>query len=398
MRISTNSLFETGSSRVGDLQNSLFRTQEQLAAGRRILVPSDDPVAAAQALEVTQAQEVNSQLAVNRRSAKDALNLEEHVLQSVTGLIQDAQTLVTSAGNGTLNDSERKFIATELRGRFDDLMGLANTKDGAGNFLFAGFRTTEQPFAQTADGARYDGDQGQRMLQVGPMRQIAVNDAGSAVFNLIPTGNGTSVTSAGNFNTGSGVVSSATLTGTYSGNTYAIVFTSPTEYRIENQTSGTVVSSNNPYVSGQAIAINNEYRLDITGTPAVNDTFSVAPSANQSVFSTLTRLINTLETPVSDAAGRARLTNELNAARNNLNNSLDSILTTRAAVGSRLKEIDSLDIQGEGRDLVYAQSLSALQDLDYTQAITELSKKKIMLEAAQQAFVQTSRLSLFSYM
>lgn len=83
MRISTNTLFETGSARVGELQVSLSRTQEQMAASRRILVPSDDPVAAAQALELTQAQSVNSQFAINRQSAKSALSLEEQDRKSV---------------------------------------------------------------------------------------------------------------------------------------------------------------------------------------------------------------------------------------------------------------------------------------------------------------------------
>lgn len=397
MRISTNTLYETGASRIGDLQSTLSRTQEQMATGRRILVPSDDPVAAAQALEVTQAQSINSQFAINRQNALASLSMEEHVLASITTLIQDVQTLTVSAGNGGMDDSQRKFLATELKGRFDDLMGLANTRDGAGNYLFGGFRTTDQPFAKTATGASYTGDQGVRMLQVGPLRQIAMNDPGSTIFLGNKTGNGVFSATAAASNAGTGILSGASVVGGYSGHSYEIRFTAANTLEIRNLTDTTAPVTTTPYVSGQALNIGG-VQVTLTGTLQAGDTFSIAPSSNENIFKTFTDLINVLEAPVGDAADRAALVNGLTAAQYTLGNALDNVLTVRASVGSRLKELDSLDTQGEGRDLLYATQLSTLQDLDYTKAITDLSKQQVMLEAAQQAFVQTTRLSLFNYM
>ncbi|GAB3537584.1 flagellar hook-associated protein FlgL [Noviherbaspirillum agri] len=406
MRISTNTLFETGSNRIGELQSSLARAQEQMTAGRRILVPSDDPVAAAQALELTQSQSINSQFATNRKAATSALNMEEHVLQSVTGLIQDVQALVVGAGNGTLDDTQRKYLATELRGRFDDLLGQANTRDGAGNFLFAGYRVSDQPFAQIAGGARYDGDQGQRTLQVGPMRKIETNDPGSVVFEGGRTGNGTFTTAASFKNDGTGIISTGSVVdkSLLNDHRYAVDFTvaaGVTTYSVydltqdPNRTGAPLTTG--PYTSGESITFNG-MQFSISGNPADGDSFSVEPSERESLFKTVSFLINILETPATGAAGQAKLRNGLNTVQNNLDKALDNVLTVRAAVGSRLKELESLDAQGEGRDTLYAQSLSELQDLDYVKAITDLSKQKIMLEAAQQAYVQTSRLSLFNYM
>jgi flagellar hook-associated protein 3 FlgL len=396
MRISTNTIYETGTNRIGELQTTLSRTQQQMATGRRILVPSDDPVAAAAALELTQAQSINSQFATNRQNALSALSLEEHVLASVTNLIEDVQTLSVSAGNGGMDNSQRKFLATELRGRFDDLMGLANTRDGAGNYLFAGFRTTAQPFEKTATGASYTGDQGTRMLQVGPMRQVAMNDTGDAVFLANKTGNGVYTPSAGP-NSGSGTISTGSVVGAYTGHSYEIRFTSPTAYEIRDLTDTTAAPVPGTYASGEAISFGG-LQLNISGSPATGDTFKVEPSTNENIFETLNNLIGILETPIVTGADKAAYTNGLAEAQRTLGNALDHVLTVRASVGSRLKELDSLDAQGEGRDLLYAKDLSTLQDLDYTKAITDLSKQQIMLEAAQQAFVQTSRLSLFSYM
>lgn len=182
MRISTQMLFETGAARIGDVQSSLYKTQQQVSSGRNILTPADDPVGAARVLDVTQSQSINTRYGVNRQRANDALSEVEVTLTGVTALLQDVHTTVVAAGNGTLGDTERAFQATELRGRLDQLLGLANTRDATGNYLFSGFKTDTPPFVQTLTGAQYQGDQGQRLVQVDATRQMAVSNTGQTVF------------------------------------------------------------------------------------------------------------------------------------------------------------------------------------------------------------------------
>ncbi len=182
MRVSTNTMFTTGAARISDLQSSLNKTMQQISTGLRVLTPADDAVAAARALDVSQAQSVNQQFGVNRQNAKSSLSQEEGTLQGVTLLLQDVKTAVVSAGNGSLNDSDRASIATELNGRFDELLGLANSTDGSGNYLFSGFQTTTPAFAKTATGAQYQGDGGKRQLQVESARTMEISDSGQAVF------------------------------------------------------------------------------------------------------------------------------------------------------------------------------------------------------------------------
>jgi flagellar hook-associated protein 3 FlgL len=305
MRISTQTLFETGAARLGELQSGLARTQQQISTGRRILIPSDDPVAAARALEVSQSQSLNTQYGLNRQHAKSALASEEGSLSSVTSLLQDVKTTIIAAGNGSLSDTERGFMATELRGRFEQLLGLANSRDPMGNYQFSGYQTTTPPFAETTPGTvQYQGDQGQRMMQVDATRQMAANSTGQAVFQ----------------------------------------------------------------------------------------------GGGQDIFVTLNDLITLLQTPVVDAATTTALNNGLATANNNLDLALDNVLTVRASVGSRLQELDALDNAGEDRHIQYSQILSDLQDLDYTQALTQLSQQQITLEAAQRSFVAVSGLSLFNFL
>jgi flagellar hook-associated protein 3 FlgL len=409
MRISTSTLFESGSARLSDLKSGLVKMQEQISTGRRMMTPADDPIAAARALDITQAQSTNTQYGANRANAKDSLSLEESVLQSVTNLLQDAKTAIVNAGNATLDSTQRKYIANDLRGRFDELMGLANSRDGTGSYLFSGFQSMSQPFAQSASGAQYLGDQGQRLLQVGPARQMALSDSGDTVFEHNTTGNGTFVTAAastvvGNVvtpsNTGSGIISSGSVVSAVSGNSYAINFTvsgGTTTYDIVNSTTSTTVSSGNAYTSGQSITVGG-MQFDIKGSPANGDSFTIAPSTKQSVFKTLKDLIDVLNMPSVGAVEQANLAGGLNTANNNLDHALDNVLSVRADIGSRLKEIDTLDSAGSDRDLQYSKTLSTLQDLDYTKAITQLTQQQTTLSAAQQTFVKISGLSLFNYL
>lgn len=403
MRISTNTIYEAGSARLSELQAGLVRQQGQIASGRRMLTPADDPVAAARALEVTQTQSANTQFGVNRQNVKDSLSQEESTLQSVTSLLQDAKTLTVNAGNATLNDADRKSLATQLQGQFNQLFGLANSTDSTGNYLFAGYQTTAQPFVQSAAGASYLGDQGQRMLQVGPAQQMAMSDTGNAVFEQNKTGNGIFSTAATASNAGSGIASPGSVVNAaaLTGHTYNLNFTSATTYDVVDASTlpaPTTLSTGNAYVSGQSISFDG-LQLDVQGSPAAGDQFTVQPSTNQSIFTTLKNLINVLNTPTAgNAAAQAKLTTGLSIANGNISNALDNVLTVRATIGSRLHSIDSLDSNGSDKDLQYSQTLSQLQDLDYSKAITQLTQQQTTLTAAQQSFVKISGLSLFNYL
>ncbi|HTN67046.1 MAG TPA: flagellar hook-associated protein FlgL [Burkholderiaceae bacterium] len=182
MRVSSNIMFETGAGRIGDLQSALNKTMQQISTNRRVLTPADDAVAAARALDVSQAQAVNQQYGVNRQNAKTSLMMVESTLQGVTPLLHDLKGAIVRAGNGGLKDSDRASIATELRGRFDELLGLANSTDGSGNYLFSGYQVTTPAFSKTTAGAQYQGDAERRQLQVEAARTMDISDSGQKIF------------------------------------------------------------------------------------------------------------------------------------------------------------------------------------------------------------------------
>jgi flagellar hook-associated protein 3 FlgL len=415
MRISTNSLFATSTTQLNSLQSQLARTQQQLSSSQRMLSAADDPIASARALEVTQSKSINLQFATNRQNGRSSLSQEDVTLHAVELLIQDVQSVGIAAGNGVNSASDRASYATDLQGRLDQLIGLANSSDGNGGYMFAGYKSSTVPFVQTSSGVRYDGDQGQPQLQVGASRKVAIGDAGSAVFAALPTGNGTFVTAAAAANAGTGVMSAGTVTDQrlVTGHSYSIDFTvtaatpaagalpaipAATSYQISDTTTipPTPVGAAVPYTSGDAISVAG-MTFDVKGVPADTDSFSVKPSDKQSLFETLSKMIDTLRAPAGTAAQKQALTDGLAQANGNLGAALDNILTVRASVGTRLQEFDALDSTGDDTDIQYASTLSDLQDLDKVKAISLYTQLQTTLEAAQMTFKSMSSLSLFNY-
>ena len=182
MRISTNTIYQSGISKISALQSDQTKLQQQISTGRRIASPSDDPVAAARALSLSHAQEVNAKFADTRKTAQTKLGTIESNLTSVTNLLVAAQSSLVAAGNGAYSNQERVSMATEFNDSLQALIGMANAKDAYGNYLYAGYQTATQPFVASATGANYQGDNGQQLLQVDSERQMAVNVSGDNLF------------------------------------------------------------------------------------------------------------------------------------------------------------------------------------------------------------------------
>lgn len=181
MRISTQMMYQQNMRGITDSQSKWLGYGEQMSTGKRVNRPSDDPIAASQAVVLSQAQAQNSQFALARTFATQKVSLEENVLGQVTTAIQSAQEKIVNAGNGTLSDVDRASLATDLKGIRDQLLNLANSADGNGRYIFAGFKTDTAPFDQT-DGS-YNGGDTAITQQVDSARNMQVSHTGSDVFD-----------------------------------------------------------------------------------------------------------------------------------------------------------------------------------------------------------------------
>ena len=474
MRISTSTIYNANVSNMNNLEAQIAQTQQQISTGNRIQSPADDPVAAARIIELNQANSVNTQYGTNNTAAQNTLSLSENVLQSVTTLLQSVKSTAVNAANGVLTTSDRQSLATSLQGQLQELLGLANSTDGTGNYLFSGSKGNTQPFVSTAAGVVYQGDSLQRNMQVSPTRQIASTDVGTDIFMKVRNGNGTFTASSGltmsiganiavgattvtvpntgglvagmpitgggfpsgttvasitdathfvasspattataagqtirfaNAGTGTGVISAGAVINPalYNNNTYQLSFSvagGVTTYSVTDVTNPAAPvpvagQTNVAYTSGNAINFNG-IQVQMSGAPANGDVFTVSPSANQSIFATLSGLINTLNSPA--ASGGTSFNQSVNDALGNIDQSLNNVLTVRASMGSRLNELTALQNTVSQQGLQYQQTLTSIQGTDYNKAISDLTQQHTALQAAQQSFAAISKLSLFNYL
>ncbi|MDU5769356.1 flagellar hook-associated protein FlgL [Mixta calida] len=183
MRLSTNMMFDQQMRGVSNAQSSWLKAGEQLSTGKRVVNPSDDPLAAAQAVVLSQAQAENSQYKLARNFASQSVSLEESTLQNVTLAVQSAQSAVISAGNGALSDDDRASYATQLEGIRSQLLNLANSTDGNGRYIFAGYKSDSAPFTEDANGSIvYNGGTDAITQKVDASRTMTTSHTGAQVF------------------------------------------------------------------------------------------------------------------------------------------------------------------------------------------------------------------------
>lgn len=441
MRISTSQMYDSSALSMSRTQSELYKLQNQLSSGRRILTPADDPVATAQALQLTQSREVNAQYIENQGAATSQLGLVDSQLSSLTDLLQSVRERAVQAGNTVLSNSDRQAIATEIEARFGELMGIANSQNGAGDYLFSGYQGGTRPFALNGVGVvAYSGDDGQRLLQVSESRQMAVNVAGSDLFMNARIGNGSFATSsAGNIiggqNKGTATIDAGSIVDSQKWlsamNSYP--WSTPTNpelqiqfavtagvttyqlYDVSTPGSPVALTTAAPYTPGQTIPLastnppNNPPanapatdfggQVIVFGQPADGDRFGITPSSNQSIFQTMQNLITTLKQPLGTTAySNTEFTSSLGSQLTNLDQALANVSRVQSTVGISLRELDTLGSSASALDIQYQQTLSGIQDLDYAKAISDFTKQQMSLDAAQKAFVKTSGMNLFNYL
>jgi len=400
MRVTSDSLRATFLAVLERANRHLLKTQTQIGTGRRINVPSDDSFAAARITEIDAGLSRLAQLRDNGIIARNRLSLEETVLADVVDNLQRIRELTLQANSATLGNGERAGIAAEIRERFDGVLALANSVDGNGRHLFAGYSESTQPFVVAGDGSvQYRGDSGQRFVEINDERRVAINDSGDAVFQRIPSGNGKFSVAADPGNTGTGVLGAGTVVDpvAWAADTgvYRIVFVTPTSYEVRD-------AADNPIAAGDHAPGGSIEFLGIgvvlNGSPETGDTFTVEPSTDRDVFTTLSTLLGRLETPVAGEADRAALHNTLGQTLVDLDRAIDHMIDLRAGIGARLRAVDDEAASTEAFEIQMTRELSDLRDLDYAEAISLLSQQLLQIDAAQKAFSRTQNLSLFRFL
>lgn len=178
---------------MADANAAMIKTQEQISSGKRVLTPSDDPVAASRMLQLGNELATISQYNKNIDIATDNLGAEESILSGIGNLLQRMKELAVHAGNtATLGVNDYRTLAAEVDSRLQELQAMLNTRNANGDYIFGGYKSNGEPFTGNAEsGFVYNGDEGQRQIKIANNTTIETNDSGKALFVDIQSANHT---------------------------------------------------------------------------------------------------------------------------------------------------------------------------------------------------------------
>ena len=167
MSISTRLFNEQAITRFNRITSDIQETQDKIAASKKVLKASDDPVAAAKISFVREQKVMLERFNTNIDRAQTRLSLTETVVSESVNLITRAYELGIQASNDTLTAVDRRAISFEIGQIRESIMGLANSKDTNGDYLFAGYKSNIQPFVSNEEGkVEFAGDRGVHSVQI----------------------------------------------------------------------------------------------------------------------------------------------------------------------------------------------------------------------------------------
>lgn len=395
--ISTLTFQTNATDSIEALDNAISKTQNELSTGLSLQSAADNPAAMVQVNQLNTELSASQQYSTNGNLVSTNLKLEEQALTNATNVLQSVQSLADEANNSSLSSSQLQDIATQLSQQLQQLVSIANSTDGNGNYLFSGYASTTQPFAQNGGTVTYAGAEETSQVQIAANQSVSASDTGSSVFMNIPAGNGTFTTAAGSANTGTASIGPGTVTDLSewqaAAGAYTISFTSPTAYQVTNG-AGTVLSTGTyDGATGDTISFNG-VQVAISGNPAAGDEFTVAPAGSSSAFATIQSLITTLNSPGLNAGQMvtqiSQAIEQLSAAVNNLND-------VQASVGARINAVTAAQSAETSDQTDYQTQISNLSETDYAAATTQLSSEEVALQAAEESYASLAKLSLFNY-
>ena len=406
MRISTNQLYDQNMRSIMNNQGDLAKTQEQLATGKRIITPSDDPVGAAKVLRLTEEIDELSQFQRNNDLVTGSLEQQEAVLTNITDSINRARTLVVQAGNGILSDPDKRAIGAELEQIKLEVFNLMNTQDADGNYLYAGYQSGNQAFdynpAASGNAITFAGDPGVSFIQLSNSSKIQSTSNGYEVFENVLSRFKFSVTGSTVADLESATVKQQGTFDTFfdknydpvtaANNDYQITFLASGQAQLVNQGTGAVIDTVD-YQSGSPFSIKG---MEFEATATTGDTidFSLNAPEKKSVAQSLHEIqVILMDSTINNSALQESIADALVG----LDNGLEKISLERASIGSRLNIAESTYESNLDMEIAAKAARSSIQDIDYAEASTEFAKQETALSAALATFPQVTNLSLFNY-
>lgn len=400
-RIGTSNMYDRTIQNIAKQQSDLASQMEHASAGKRVLRPSDDPVAAAQAERArTRLSRIDSdQRTLEAQTATIAYG--ESTLGEINGAVQEFRSLIVNAGNGAFNQIQRDTLVEQLQSLRDQIYAYSNRKDSNGLPLFRGLDTeSTTPFP--------NGTQGINGGQPNNNEYTITNTLnGALAFFSGKTGNGVLAVDVGANNKGL----AWSDVGTIKDPAAAAALTTPVTISFRNpditpsvagETTATEYSLDgttwHSYKSGEAITVAG-MQLVITGEAKVGDTFTVKSSETMSLFETLDAAIATVKNHgnADGSTDHGALAHGLAKSLAEIDTQLNRVSTVRGVAGELLNQAERMGTTLQARGEQMETQRSNAEDIDMVAALSQLKTQETAVSAALQSYASIQKLSLFDY-
>lgn len=400
MRITTNMIYDRNIYSLNNANERLNKAYQQLQTGNKFQTAGEDPAGMSQKMALTKEIDLFKQYGVNGSLLANSLGHEETVLDSINTAMLSAKVLIQKSNNGAISLDDRKAIASELEGLQQQIFDLMNSKNSSGEYIFGGNQSKTQPYVKDTNGEYiYQGDTGQRNIQVSPTVQIAANDSGQDLFEIVATRRTASAVSGnikvavadqGNFdNFYQSNYNSALASNVY---TVSTIVGLPDSYEIKD-IGGTTLQTGD-YIPGKDIPFKGlALTLDLPAGGAPQQ-FSLTPPDNDNILNGMSDFITALRDPnISDDTFLLKVadaTVHMHNARLNIDQGLGEL-------GGRMNSLEQVMGSNEGLSALNTEARAKVSETDIYEVISTLSKEDAALSASQLSFSKISRLTLFDY-
>jgi flagellar hook-associated protein 3 FlgL len=186
LRVSTNHLLNNMMKGVGNQLSRLNELSQDIATGKRVRKPSDDPVGASRGLALRALRSGLNQHKNNVADSRDWLLATETAFMNLNNLFEQANDLVLDAANQTRSDKDKEAFVQELDRIVEEAVAVLNTRHD-NRYIFSGLATTTKPFSLENGEIVYHGADdadGRKEIEVEPGMTMQINTNGRLAFMM----------------------------------------------------------------------------------------------------------------------------------------------------------------------------------------------------------------------
>jgi flagellar hook-associated protein 3 FlgL len=413
MRVSTNEFLTGSLNDILSQETTVNQLNQEIATGQIMQSAVDDPAGASSALTIAgQIQQLSFDTA-NAQSGSASIQNGLNSLQGVSTILAQVRDAAVQAANGTADSADRQALAGTVQSALQELLQLGNSQNSEGQYLFSGSKSDAAPFTVEANGqVVFNGDGGSSSIAIAPSLTVPVTVSGQNIFMNTPTGNGSFSVAASGSNTGGAYATPEAVTNAgqllsehLAGTEFVVTFGSVNPDGSQNYSvaSGTGAPGTSGFAATSGVVTSGALgagaglnfggmNLDISGTPAVGDSFVVATSQNTSIFQILQNLTSALTSGQSGSLVQQQIENalaEIGSAQTN-------VLGAQATLGGNLADIQSVQSLDSTASTAQQTQLSTLQSANLPEVMTNYNEGVVALQAAEEAFSRIQNLNLFS--